>query len=362
VRAALNRYLQWKLHSLRLDQLADEHRLRYLFLEVTRRCNYRCVYCGSDCTGAEQRPEMDTAAWVQVARQVADDFDASEVMIAVTGGEPLFKPDILDLFRELRRLKFPFGMVTNGALMDREMARKVVDTGIGSITISLDAPAEINDALRGPGAAAKVETAVSELLAAGFKGKLEIFTTVTRPVIPHLEAMRRRIAEMRTPLWRLAVAMPIGRAKDRPDLVPGPAELRTLFDFIKAGRQDELLPQPELGEEGYLGDDYEGVIRPYLCQCKAGINIAGILADGRIGACPELADDFVQGHLNRERLKTVWNERYQIFRDRSWTRRGICADCDAFSRCRGSGLHLYPDTKSEPLRCFYKMLEEERPR
>jgi radical SAM protein with 4Fe4S-binding SPASM domain len=359
MRESARRFLEWKLHSLRRDEQIAEHRLTYLFLEITRRCNLHCVYCGSDCTASPPRPELAVEEWIALARQVAEDFDAPEVMIAVTGGEPLLKPGILDLLRELRRLRFPFGMVTNGWLLTRDLARAVIDSGIGAITLSLDAPPAVNDALRGPGTAAKVEDAIGELHDAGYTGKLEVFTTVTPPVLPHLETMRVKLATMRVPMWRLAAAMPIGRAAAHPELVPGPAEIKALFEFISASRRDDRLPRPELGEEGYLGDDYEGEVRPYLCQCRAGINIGGVLADGRIGACPELADAFVQGAIQRDRLKTVWDERYQIFRDRSWTHKGICAHCDAYSRCHGNGLHLYPHPDSDPLRCFYLMLHPE---
>jgi radical SAM protein with 4Fe4S-binding SPASM domain len=99
-------------------------------------------------------------------------------------------------------------------------------------------------------------------------------------------------------------------------------------------------------------------VRPYLCQCRAGITTGGILADGRIGACPELSDAFVQGDIRTERFREVWDRRYQVFRDRSWTRRGECAGCEAYDRCRGGSLHLYPEPNAELLRCFYLMLGE----
>jgi radical SAM protein with 4Fe4S-binding SPASM domain len=182
-------------------------------------------------------------------------------------------------------------------------------------------------------------------------------STVTRPAIPLLDEMRRLIADLRVPRWRLVPVMPIGRAASRADLLPDPHDLRTLLDFVRAARADGQLPVPELGEEGYLGRQYEGRVRPYLCECRAGITTGGILADGRIGSCPELGDAFVQGDIRRERFRDVWEDGYSLLRDRSWTRKGPCRECAAFDDCQGGSLHLYPTPGAELTRCFHLMLE-----
>jgi len=358
LRGRYRRWLLWKRHNLRFDVQCRTHPLRYLFLEVTRRCNLACRYCGSSCTGRELERELGTPQWIDVARQVAGDFDAGQVMVAVTGGEPLLKDGIFDLFNELHTLGFRYGLVTNGVLVDRDAARRMVAAGVGSVSISMDALPELNDQLRGKGSSKKVVEAVENLRAEGYRGKLEIITTVTTPALDGLDDMRKLVASMRVPLWRVAPVMPIGRAAEHPELVPGPTEVRRLLEFVRSGRLDRMAPSPEFSEEGYLGDRFEGMVRPYLCQCWAGITIAGIRYDGRIGACPELTDFYDQGDIRTERFRDVWENRYEVFRDRSWTKRGECADCNHFARCRGGSLHLYDDDQSEPLRCLYLMCKE----
>jgi len=116
-----------------------------------------------------------------------------------------------------------------------------------------------------------------------------------------------------------------------------------------------MLPSPEFCEEGFLGNRFEGVVRPYLSQCRAGITTGGILCDGRIGACPELGEAWVQGDIRTERFKEVWNTRYQNLRDRSWTKKGDCGACDHYRQCRGGAMHLYDAPDRELLRCLYLM-------
>ncbi|GMV41290.1 MAG: radical SAM/SPASM domain-containing protein [Myxococcales bacterium] len=350
--------LVWERHAARTDELCDTHPLRYLFLEVTRRCNLACRYCGSSCTGRLPPDEMDVTEWVGVVEQIARDFDPRQVMIAVTGGEPLLKEGIFELFRALQRLGFRYGMVSNGQLLDATMAQDLVRSGIRSISLSLDGVPEVNDALRGRGAAAKVVAAVGHLRDANYRGKLEIISTITRPALARLDEMRRFVASLRVPLWRVAPVMPIGRAAENPELVPTADDVRALLEYVRAARRDKLMPSPEFSEEGFLGNRFEGHVRPYLCQCRAGITIAGIRHDGRIGACPELPAAFDQGHVRTDRFKTVWDERYEDLRDRSWMRKGDCDGCPQFKVCRGGSLHLYESKESPFLRCLYKQCKE----
>src|SRR5512142_960373 len=318
----------WASHIQQRAALRQEHPLTYLFLEVTRACNLSCAYCGSSCGKKPQREELSIEQWLDVVRQVAEDFTPGDVMVAVTGGEPLVKPGVFELFAELHRLGFHYGMVSNAFLLTADVAKRLVEVGMDSLSLSMDAPPPLNDQLRGEGASVAVFNAVAALNQAGYKGILEIISTITKPVVPMLDQMRALVSSMRVPNWRVAPVMPIGRAAHRPDLVPGPQEIRQILEFILAARKDDFIPTPEMSEEGYLGNRFEGNVRPYLCQCRAGLSIAGIMCDGRIGACPELGDAFVQGHILKERLSDVWRDRYQIFRDRSWTKtKQPCSNC-----------------------------------
>ena len=348
--------LNWISHLEKRQRLQMEHPLRYLFLEVTRRCNLECSYCGSSCQPGAKTAEMTTDQWMTIIDQIADDFEPEQIMVAVTGGEPLIRKDIYQLLGYLGESGFRFGIVSNGAFINSLTAPKLVETGIGSISLSMDGPPLINDLVRGAGTSAQVENAIRALRNAGYTGVLEIISTITKPAVAHLDAMRSYVSSLRVSRWRVAPVMPIGRAAETPELLLSPQDIRTVLDFVKAGQGDSLLPHPEMSEEGYLGEEYEGQVRPYLCQCNAGITIGGILYDGRIGACPELADSFTQGHIEHDRFKDVWEQRYTKLRDRSWTHKGACASCDSFNRCQGGALHLYQDDKSELMRCFHDML------
>ena len=358
IRKKIQNYLLWQKHKLRINELTRTHPLQYLFLEVTRKCNLACLYCGSSCTGKAPGSEMAVAEWKELVQQVAGQFDARKIMVAVTGGEPLIKEGIFDLFEELKKQGFRYGMVSNAKVLDAAAARALLKAGMGSISLSMDALPEVNDKLRGRGISKKVEEAIGHLREAGFKGKLEIISTITRPAIAHLDDMRRYVASLRVPLWRVAPVMPIGRAAEHPELIPTAEDIRYMLEWIKQARPDGMVPSPEFSEEGFVGYRFEGGVRPYLCQCRAGITVGGIRFDGRIGACPELSDAFDQGDIHNDDFKAVWDERYEVFRNRSWARKGPCKGCRFWDVCKGGALHLYEDTQSPFLRCLYKMCKE----
>ena len=107
--------------------------------------------------------------------------------------------------------------------------------------------------------------------------------------------------------------------------------------------------------EGYVGD-YEARVRDAPFFCRAGINIGSVLIDGSISACPNNDRSFVRGNIYRDNLAEVWKKEFKPYRDRSWTRKGICMDCDQFRDCNGNGFHNWHGEKTSPLVCHYNMI------
>ena len=94
------------------DDVIREHPLRQLFWECTLRCNLSCRHCGSDCRVQSAVKDMPVEDFCRVLDSVAQVYDPHKVMINVTGGEPLMRPDLDRCGREFNRREFPWGMVT----------------------------------------------------------------------------------------------------------------------------------------------------------------------------------------------------------------------------------------------------------
>ncbi len=118
---------------------------------VTYRCNLQCIMC--DYVSKNNRysklfsKEMDVADFKIIIDQYAE---LGVSGIGFTGGEPLLYHDLEKLIVYAQSKKILTSVGTNGVLLDAERSKKILDTGVSSVQISLDAPdAKIHDAIRG---------------------------------------------------------------------------------------------------------------------------------------------------------------------------------------------------------------------
>ena len=114
-----------------------EHKLTQLFWECTLRCNLNCRHCGSDCRKTAGLADPPLSDLLGVLDSCPKDFDRGRCVIITTGGEPLVRPDIIQVGAEIKKRGFLWGMVTNGMLLTREKVDEMVKTGLDTIAMSL---------------------------------------------------------------------------------------------------------------------------------------------------------------------------------------------------------------------------------
>ncbi len=341
---------------------SDLHELRYLFWETTRRCNLNCRHCGSDCGRDDSLPGMPAELVLKVLGDIAAAWDARGIMLVVSGGEPLVRPDLFEILAWAQTLGFRIGMVTNGWALTASVADRLASVGLESIVVSLDGPRAQHDWLRNrDGAFDRAVGALRHLVDRRIP-IVEAITCVTPGSLPQLEATYEIVRATGANFWRVFNIFPIGRAAAQPELLLAPEHFRALIAAMTTLRARGAAEgvRVNLSEEGYLGFDVEPSVRDGVYFCRAGVNIAGIMADGTFAACPNLPAWMGQGHASSENFVDVWNQRYQIFRDRSWMRTGRCAGCSHFDMCRGNSLHIWDPERREPAWCHYEMLHPPR--
>lgn len=345
---------QLKMWQDRLEKERKEHWLRYLFWETTRACNLRCRHCGSDCTVAKPG-ELATEEVKAVFKSIASDFDARSIMVAVTGGEPLLRKDLFDVMGFIKNLGFKWGMVTNGMLVDAEVVDKCRKAGMSTVTVSVDGLKEAHEYIRKGGSFERTIEALK--LFKGHFSVVQATTCVSQYNIGDLPGLYELFSGLKIDEWRLLTVNPIGRAKEDPKFRLKPLQLRSLLNFIADRRKEKGL-RTTFEEEGFLGLEYEGKVRDALYYCPAGINIASILSNGDIGACPNLPEEFIQGNIRKDCFKDVWENGYRKMRNLEWKRRGPCVRCVWWEFCRGNSMHLWDFNADMPSMCHLQTLEE----
>ena len=355
----LRRRAALEIFRFQRDRLIKEHPLKALFWECTLRCNLNCIHCGSDCKKGAADSDMPVSDFLRVAEEIRAAVNPNNVLIIFTGGEALLRDDIESCGLELYKMGFPWGIVTNGMLLDERRLNSLLESGLHTLTISLDGFETEHNTMRGDIRSFRnAERAVKLLCRPEVSGEIawDVVTCVTPMNINHLYRFREYLISMGVKSWRLFTVFPVGRAAGDVRLKLEPHDFRKLMDFISQTRREGRI-DCSYGCEGFLGG-YEAEVRDNFYMCNAGITVSGILADGSIGACPSIRANLSQGSIYRDSFMDVWNNRYEKYRNREWAKKGICEKCTRFRYCMGNGMHLR-DNDDNLLFCHLQRLSSE---
>ncbi len=343
-----------EIFRLQRDTLVKNHPLKALFWECTLRCNLNCIHCGSDCKKVAAKSEMPVADFLKVAQEIRESVNPNNVLIIFTGGEALIREDIDSCGLELYKMGFPWGVVTNGMLLDQKRLNSLMESGIHTLTVSLDGFEPEHNKMRGDiRSFANAERAVKLLCRPEVSSEIlwDVVTCVTPMNINYLDSFKEYLISLGVKRWRLFTVFPVGRAANDKRVKLESADFRTLMDFIAQTRVEGRI-ECSYGCEGFLGG-YEAEVRDSFYMCYAGVTVSGILSDGSIGACPSIRAELSQGNIYKDSFMDVWNNRYEKFRNREWAKKGVCEKCAHFRYCQGNGMHLR-DNDDNLLFCHLK--------
>lgn len=333
------------------------HDLNYFFWETTLRCNLNCKHCGSDCDKNKKFSELPADRVLEVFRDIAEKYDSKNIMVAVTGGEPLIREDLFEVLSEVSSLGFPWGMVTNGMLVNEGIVEKCAAAGMKTVSVSLDGMKESHNWLRNNEISYdRAVNAIKLFLKSGKFNVVEPITCVNGKNINQLEDMYNMFVDMGVRAWRLFTIFPKGRAELNKELLLNRDLILELFNFIKNKRKSNPDFHISYSEEGYLGCDWEREVRDDFFYCGAGINVGSLLNDGSYSACPSLSREWIQGHVDEIAFSEAWENRYKNMRDRNWMKTDMCSTCRQWKNCNGSSLHMWDFEENKTKVCHFKLI------
>jgi len=116
-----------------------KRKISYVRVSVTDRCDFRCTYCMSE--DMEFLPKRDILSLEELDRLCSTFIDLGVKKLRITGGEPLVRKNIMQLFSNLGK-KLGQGLeeltlTTNGSQLDR-YAKDLFENGVRRINVSLD--------------------------------------------------------------------------------------------------------------------------------------------------------------------------------------------------------------------------------
>jgi radical SAM protein with 4Fe4S-binding SPASM domain len=388
------------------------HKPRLIFWEVTKGCNLRCIHCRATATELSSIDDLPTYKALNIIKQVSQ---LSLPILVLSGGEPLYRKDIFELASYGRECGLRVALATNGTLVTKEVARKIVDSGVKRVSISLDgADAATHDSFRGiPGAFDQAVQGLRNLKELGMS--VQINMTIARhnahqlPAV--LENARALGADALYTFLLVPVGCGLGIAEDQ--MVPadeyekilnwfydraqeGGIELKATCapHYFRVDRQRRAAERraASMAAATFGGDGHEigptdltmpgstGVnLHPHAGRpgtghpdgmqamtkgCLAGTGVAFISYQGEVYPCgylPALA-----GSLHHQSLAEIWEKApvFQQLRDTNQLK-GKCGYCEFRNVCMGCRARAFAATgdymDEEPF-CVYQPRTTEVPR
>jgi radical SAM protein with 4Fe4S-binding SPASM domain len=206
------------------------HLPRLIFWEVTKGCNLRCLQCRASATELASPKDLPTAQCKEIIDQIA--AFASPILV-LSGGEPLYRSDIFQLAAHASGKGLRAALATNGTLVTKDIAQKIVDSGIQRVSISLDGSnAETHDIFRGiPGSFEAAVYGLRNLKELGVP--VQINMTVARHNVAELPKVVELVRRLGADALHTFLLVPVGCGVDIADsqLVPPDEYERILHWF-----------------------------------------------------------------------------------------------------------------------------------
>lgn len=181
--------------------------LRYLELQLLRRCNLACRHC---YLGTPRAEEISLEDALCVAREFED---MGGLRLLISGGEPLLYPKLREFIEETGRLKIRRVLLTNGTLITGGNAPWLC---VEEIQFSLDGWQKGHEMLRGPGAFAGVMAGISAAREEGIP--VSIATMIHRGNLDEFDQIRRFTEEIDAVEWGIDILCMAGSLERNRDL------------------------------------------------------------------------------------------------------------------------------------------------
>ena len=203
---------------------------RLLFWETTAGCNLRCIHCRRMTVADQLLPQDLTTA---EAKTMIDQIVAvGRPILVLSGGEPLFRPDIFEIARYATDQGLIVALATNGTLITAEVAQKIKDSGIRRVSISFDgADAATHNIFRGAGAFEAAIIGIQHLQAVGLP--FQINTTVAKHNVHQMPQTLQLAEDLRAVALHLFLLVPVGCGVEiNEDQQITPEEYETVLNWM----------------------------------------------------------------------------------------------------------------------------------
>ena len=334
------------------------NQLRLVFWETTAGCNLSCRHCRRlDLFGGGLAPgDMETADCMRLVDSIAA---FARPILVLSGGEPLVRPDILNIAAHAAGRGLPVALATNGTLVDDSMAGKIVEAGVRRVSISFDgATPEVHDSFRGlPGSFGQALSGFRALKKRGMS--MQVNCTVARHNVHQLEDIVRLALDNGAEALHFFMLVPVGCGVELSrEMQLAPARYEEVLNWI----YDKSVEYPNLQLKATCAPHYfrialqrggveamrakghgHGAMHQMTRGCLAGTAVCFVSHKGEVFPCGYLP--VAAGNVRETPLEKIWNEShlFQVLRD-TGNLTGKCGLCEYKNVCMGCRARSFGET------------------
>jgi len=341
---------------------------RWIAWEITRRCNLRCIHCRSASeTVVKEHPDFSTEEAFRVLEDIAS---YAKPVVVLSGGEPLLRTDMFDIAQKGTELGLRMCLATNGTLIDDDRCRRIKESGIKIVSLSLDgSTAEIHDDFRKQKGAFEGTIKAAELFR---KHGIEFiinssFTKRNQKEIPKVYKLAK---ELGATAWYMFMIVPTGRGEEIMSELISKEDYEKILEWHYHMEKDEkdILVRPTCAPHYYRivrqkakeeGIRFERRSLKFSTGgakgCIAGQLICLIDVDGNLLPCSYFPKP--AGNIFKQSFKEIWenSELFKELRDFKGYK-GRCGACEYIhvcGGCRARAYAVYGDYLEEEPFCSY---------
>jgi len=304
---------------------------------VTRKCNLKCSHCYINAEPRESINELTTEEAKNLIDQICE---VSKPLLILSGGEPLLRQDIYELIRYGASKGLKMGLGSNGSLIDDDIAQKLKEAGIETVSISLDSHIpEQHDEFRG--VKGSWEKAVNAIKALRKNGVLvQVNTTLTQQNYDQIDNIMSLAEKLGVENFHLFFLVPTGRGVKITDISPAKYEEMIKKTFAKVARH-KLNVRPSCAPQFMRIAKEMGLnMSRWIRGCIAGLYYCRVYPNGDITPCPYLPIKI--GSIRENSFKEIWfnSEMFKTLRDYD-SLKGKCGFCEYRASCGGCRARAY---------------------
>lgn len=331
-----------------------------IFWELTKACNLKCLHCRAQATEKPSNNELTTK---EVFRVIDDIAGFCNPLLILSGGEPLLRTDIFEIIKysskKLRTL-----LATEGTMITSDIAKKIKESGIVKVSISLDGSnSTIHDNFRG-------RIGAFELTMKGIENikkvelPLQINSSITKRNKDDLPNIIKLVEKIGADAFHIFLLVPTGRGKELIEDELTPEEYEEVLSYLADAKLKSKLDIKATCAPHYnriirqkkMFSPIHGMPTNLTKGCLAGIAVLFISSKGDVFPCGYFP--VKAGNVREAGLMEIWKNStlFNELRNRKLLK-GKCAVCEFVNVCGGCRARALADSgdylDEEPYCCYH---------